>query len=154
MVEPFAGSASIFFHFQPETAWLNDINEDLINSYVEIRESWETLYSIYFNYGEEHCSEFYYRMREHLPTSGLERAARFIYLNRTCFNGIYRINKNGSFNVPIGTKAVTLPTDDFEHTSGLLARAKLTNLDFEEVIKSVDQTTSYLSTRHIRFNII
>lgn len=68
-----------------------------------------------------------------------ERAAQFLYLNRTCWNGLYRVNKQGEFNVPIGTKSkVVLETDDFEHTAKVLKGATLRARDFE---KTIDQAT-------------
>jgi len=108
------GSAAVFFHLQPSIAWLNDINGDLINAYLRIKNHWRPLYSLLLQYQKAHNSNFYYATRAHKPTGLLEQAARFIYLNRTCLNGIYRVNRQGDFNVPIGSKTnVVLEDDDF-----------------------------------------
>ncbi|MDK2873196.1 MAG: adenine methylase [Desulfomicrobiaceae bacterium] len=83
----------------------------------------------------EHSDSYYYTVRSFRPESLAEKAARFIYLNRTCFNGIYRVNRNGQFNVPRGTRnSVIFKTDDFEGVSKLLKNAELKACDFEEVI--------------------
>jgi DNA adenine methylase len=74
-------------------------------------------------------------MRAHRPDCKLEQAARFIYLNRTCFNGIYRVNKQGNFNVPLGSKnTVVFDHDDFEAVARSLSSTQLTALDFEAVV--------------------
>ena len=74
-------------------------------------------------------------MRKQAPSSPAERAARFIYLNRTCWNGLYRVNKSGQFNVPIGTRAeVIRDTDDFESVSLALRHAQLLAEDFEVLV--------------------
>jgi DNA adenine methylase len=82
-----------------------------------------------------HSDDYYYTIRDERPDGLIERAARVIYLNRTCFNGIYRVNLAGEFNVPRGTKtAVLLDTDCFEAMASLLARAQLRLSDFEALI--------------------
>lgn len=135
MVEPFAGGAAVFFHSLPPNAWLNDINPDLINVYIQLRSHWEIVLALLLQYQDEHSSSFYYSMRAHRPVCAIEQAARFIYLNRTCFNGIYRVNLRGDFNVPMGSKTtVVLDSDNFEAVSRSLTKVKLTTLDFEKVI--------------------
>lgn len=138
--EPFLGGGSMFFHLKPETAFLSDINSDLINAYVVIRDNWEELYGILNDYNEKHSKEFYYKVRASNPNTKILMAARFIYLNRTCWNGLYRVNKNGDFNVPIGTKKnVVLDTDDFEKLSYILKKAHINSCDFEETINRAGQ---------------
>lgn len=135
LVEPFAGSAAVFFHSQPGLAWLNDINCDLINVYMQLKNDWEAVYLHLLQYQRDHSTEFFYQMRSHSPVDFAEQAARFIYLNRTCFNGIYRVNLRGEFNVPIGTKsAVVFKDEDFEAVSELLQNVELSALDFEAVV--------------------
>lgn len=139
-LEPFLGGGSIFFHIKPEQAILSDINEDLINAYIVIRENWYDLYAILKKYNKNHSNNFYYQIRSSNPRTALNRAARFIYLNRTCWNGLYRVNKKGEFNVPIGTKTnVILEADNFEILSSVLTSAKIEVCDFELTINKAEE---------------
>lgn len=134
-IEPFLGGGSMFFHLQPSDAYLSDVNADLINTYQIIRDRWEDLYEILRKYHKKHSESFYYERRASEPRTPLLRAARFIYLNRTCWNGLYRVNKQGKFNVPIGTKTnVILEEDNFEALSRLLNTTELCVSDFEQTI--------------------
>ncbi len=82
-----------------------------------------------------HSEKYYYEERARTHRVAHEQAAQFIYLNRTCWNGLYRVNLRGEFNVPIGTKSsVTLETDDFKRISSQLKRATLTHSDFSHTI--------------------
>jgi DNA adenine methylase len=103
-IEPFLGSGSIFFFLEPKKAILSDINKDLINAYKIIKNTPDELYDILKEYHANHSKEFYYNIRDSEFSDDIHRAARFIYLNRTCWNGLYRVNRKGKFNVPIGTK--------------------------------------------------
>ncbi|WP_369014132.1 DNA adenine methylase [Flavobacterium anhuiense] len=134
--EPFLGGGAVFFHIKPENnGILSDLNSDLINSYTVIRDDWKNLNDILIEYNALHNSTFYYDIRSTTPESNLEKAARFIYLNRTCWNGLYRVNKNGIFNVPIGTKSkVILDTDNFSELSLLLQSINIESCDFEATI--------------------
>ncbi len=105
--EPFLGGGAIFFKLQPRTAFINDINEDLMLVYRVIREDVEKLIAALSTYKND--AETFYAVRDldrdkekfsALPE--WERAARIIYLNKTCFNGLYRVNNAGEFNTPFG----------------------------------------------------
>lgn len=140
LVEPFAGSAAVFFNLAPRKAWLNDLNSDLIETYKAIAADWQGVVKLLEDYHAKHSPDFYYEIRASKPRTPVTKAARFIYLNRTCFNGLYRVNLKGKFNVPVGTRTTVMrPDDDFSATSIRLKRAKLTSVDFEEVI---DQTSA------------
>lgn len=135
LVEPFAGGAAVFFRLAPARAWLNDINSELIDTYRAIAEDWESIVSLLKSYQAKHSSDFYYEIRASNPRTLTTRAARFIYLNRTCFNGLYRVNLKGQFNVPVGTKtSVLMPDDNFSAASIRLKKVRLTSLDFECVV--------------------
>lgn len=139
-IEPFLGGGSIYFHTEPKKSILSDINNDLINTYIVIKEDWQELYYILKNYNKKHCEEFYYKVRASKPRTKLNRAARFIYLNRTCWNGLYRVNKKGEFNVPIGTKkTVIFEEDNFGYLSQLLKSAELDVCDFEMTINKANE---------------
>ncbi|OMD83445.1 DNA methyltransferase [Paenibacillus odorifer] len=138
-IEPFLGGGSVFFHLKPQQALLGDLNEDLINAYSCIRDDWEPITNLLVQHQLNHCVDYYYHMRETIPTNLCERAARLIYLNRTCFNGIYRVNRQGMFNVPKGTKdSVVFETDDFEKMSITLLNAELRTSDFEPLIEEAN----------------
>lgn len=133
--EPFLGSAAVFFYLAPNQAVLSDANKDLIEAYWVIKDNWQRLEKALMRHQRLHSNEYYYEMRDARPRTSVARAARFLYLNRTCWNGLYRVNLNGTFNVPIGTKsAVVLSSDNFEEVSARLKNAKLYVCDFEKTI--------------------
>ena len=100
--EPFVGGGAVFFGLHPNKCTLSDVNADLINTYTTIRDDVDGLIRVLKEHRVE--EEYYYQMRQ-LKVANLndtEAAARIIYLNRTCFNGLYRVNRKGEFNVPFG----------------------------------------------------
>jgi len=100
--EPFLGGGALFFHLQPARACLMDINPELVNVYQCVRDQVERVIALLRKHETLHSKEYYYAMRSQSPSTCAERAARLIYLNRTCFNGLYRENSRGLFNVPMG----------------------------------------------------
>ena len=134
-IEPFLGSGAVFFHLQPESAVLGDINKELIDTYKSIRENWQLVHRYLRDHHRNHCHDHYYHIRANTPRSAASRAARFIYLNRTCWNGLYRVNLEGNFNVPIGSKTDVI-TDEvcFATVADTLSRAELRDSDFEYLI--------------------
>ena len=131
----FMGGGAIFFGLAPTKALLSDTNAELINVYEAIRDHPTKLRALLKRFGEKHSAEFYYDIRGRSPRLIITRAARTLYLNRTCWNGLYRVNKSGHFNVPIGTKtSVIEPNEDFFAHSAALKRARLRVCDFEETI--------------------
>ena len=130
-IEPFAGSACLFFRIQPKKAMLGDLNSELIRTYRAVRNE-PKLVGHLLN-AMPNTSEFYYSLRQEDPSGmhAIERAARFLYLNRHCFNGVYRTNRQGQFNVPRGVKTGTPPsTADLLACSACLKRASLFSGDF------------------------
>ncbi|MCO7456849.1 MULTISPECIES: DNA adenine methylase [Stenotrophomonas] len=133
--EPFMGSASVFFALQPQEAILSDQNAELVNLFNQMKTRHKQLYKALSDHAKAHSELHYYLVRSTVPTDALSRAARTLYLNRSCFNGIYRVNMQGEFNVPKGSKeCVLLDTDDFSATSRALRAAKVVRADFEKVI--------------------
>ena len=100
--EPFLGGGSVFFYLNPRVAFLSDANEELIDAYLGIRDNVEQVISFISRW--QVSEDQYYAVRALSPKTTEERAARFIYLNRTSFNGIYRVNRKGEYNVPWGKK--------------------------------------------------
>ena len=98
--EPFLGSASMFFSINPDYAYLSDINRDLIITYRQVANNYSFLKKKLSSLSASKSQ--YYIMRNLIPSTASERAVRLIYLNRNCFGGIYRENRNGIFNVPYG----------------------------------------------------
>lgn len=134
-IEPFLGGGSVYFYLKPQKAVLGDLNSDLISAYQSIKKDWRSLERLLNLHQKNHCDEYYYQIRASDPKDSIERAARFIYLNRTCFNGIYRVNLKGEFNVPRGSKdSVILDSDNFEELSNALKGATIKSSDFEELI--------------------
>ncbi|RAR64733.1 DNA adenine methylase [Onishia taeanensis] len=139
-IEPFLGSGSVFFHLQPQQALLSDANQELITTYRALRNRNRMVENLLKSYHEQHSEEFYYFMRAQTPTRQTEIAARMIYLNRTCWNGLYRVNLSGKFNVPKGTKSnVVLDTDNFRETAKLLRRSVITHSDFEAIVDAAQE---------------
>lgn len=133
--EPFLGGGSVFFYLKPVGAVLGDVNEDLVATYQGIKTDWRRLEAQLAVHQKKHSDKYYYKIRDSNPSDPVQRAARLIYLNRTCFNGIYRVNLSGVFNVPRGSKdAVVLDTDNFEELSKALNGANIQVSDFEYLI--------------------
>lgn len=134
-IEPFLGGGAGFFATKPPVALLSDVNVELISLYEVIRDNHVALEAALQVHQGLHCSAHYYAVRESEPLDKVARAARMLYLNRTCYNGLYRLNRTGKFNVPIGTKTMVLqPSDDFSSTAALLSQAELRCCDFAETI--------------------
>lgn len=134
-IDPFLGGGSVFFYMEPEEAILSDVNGELITTYRAIQQDWQRLDRKLQVHARRHNDKYYYEVRGQRPREATSIAARMIYLNRTCFNGIYRVNRRGEFNVPRGSKNTILTgQEEFEQRSILLQHADLRNCDFEETI--------------------
>lgn len=140
-VEPFAGSACLFFRLRPRKAILGDINRELIHTYLEVKYRASSVVDVLgdFNTGRRE----YLRIRSMDPSSldSASRAARFIFLNRFCFNGLYRTNRAGVFNVPYGgEKSGHLPSAaQLFDCSKALKNAQLVAGDFERILCRVEE---------------
>jgi DNA adenine methylase len=139
-IEPFLGSGAVFFYLQPQQSILSDTNEELISTYLAIKNDWKVVYKNLRLHHFKHSNDYYYKIRSSKPRSDFANAARLIYLNRTCWNGLYRVNLNGEFNVPKGTKNdVLLRSDNFELYSKLLSKSKIVVSDFEKIIENAEK---------------
>ena len=138
--EPFIGSAAVFFHYQPPQATLADRNEKLIELYQIVRDDVDSLIAALQPHHNE--ADYYYHMRGQNPAEldKVDRAARLIYLNKTCYNGLYRENSKGKFNVPFGRYKNPTICDEtrLRAASQALQTAQLVAADFEEVVKTAE----------------
>lgn len=142
--EPFVGAGAVLFDLQPERAVINDINAELINVYRVIKNNVEELINRLKQHEERHSKQYFYEVRhwdrlsEYRLLSEVERAARIIYLNRTCFNGLYRVNSKGQFNVPFGRyqhpQIVNEPVLRAAHDYLSTNQVTMLNVDFEEAV--------------------
>lgn len=136
LIEPFCGSSAVFFSISPETATLSDTNARLIECYLAIRDDVSAFMEFFHAFSQSHSREFYYRVRRQTFQDPSKRAAQFLYLNRVCFNGIYRENLLGQFNVPMGTKPKSsLKTDNFPAVSRALQPVRLVHCDFQQTVE-------------------
>ena len=146
--EPFVGGGAVLFEFQPKNAIVNDINKELINLYSVIQNNVEELISKLSDTDTySNTSECYYKIREldrepqkYNKMTGIDRAARILYLNKTCYNGLYRVNSVGEFNSPFGSyknpnivNEITLrAVNKYFNESNI----KFLNVDFEKAVKN------------------
>lgn len=157
-LEPFLGSGAVFFSLQPQQAILADINDELINLYMVMRDHPEELKSEMLSHQTNHNKTYYYQMRDSEPDSVLGRASRMLYLNRVCFNGMYRVNQEGKFNVPIGTKDnCTYDIELFNNYAECLRNANFLCADFGDTIERANKDDfifadpPYVTTRSSNF---
>jgi DNA adenine methylase len=138
--EPFLGGGAVFFHLRPERAVLSDINDDLINTYEIVKSNSDELLAIIK--AMPVSSVHYYRIRDSEPSEPLLRAGRLLYLNRTAFGGVYRLNKLGKFNVPYGgdrTPEALWRNKLIKLASVALAHADIRVGDFEFIMNEVGE---------------
>ncbi|MGF1466536.1 MAG: DNA adenine methylase [Sandaracinaceae bacterium] len=140
-VEPFAGGAALFFARRPERALLADINVPLIDTYRMVRDRVEEVIEALVEHAEHHDKGHYYRVRDRYNeargAATPARAAMFLYLNRTCFNGLHRVNRKGEFNVPAGRyrNPRILDPERLRAASGELRGAELVQDGFEGLLR-------------------
>ena len=154
--EPFVGGGAVLFDilskFQPKEILINDINKNLINTYKEIRYNCENLIlelkklqNLYLSKNEVEKKEMFYekRSRFNLLDENLEKASLFIFLNKTCFNGLYRVNSKGEFNVPFNNAKNPLVCDEenLRECSKLLQNVQMRVGDYSECKSFIDGIT-------------
>ncbi len=142
--EPFLGGGAVLFGIQPQRAVVNDINPELYNCYVAVRDYLDELIAHLEKYTHKNNEEDFYEIRdldrreEYKSFSPAQKAARIIFLNKTCYNGLFRVNSQGQFNVPFGKykNPRILDTETLKQASRYLANnnIELKNTDFEQAI--------------------
>jgi len=147
--EPFVGGGALFFELQKQgkldgkKVYLFDINSELINAYNIVKKSPKELIKKLSEFKKNHSKEFYYEIRawdreeNFLERDDIERASRFIYLNKTCFNGLYRVNRKNQNNVPMGSykNPNICDSDGIYSASYALQNATIINASYKEVLK-------------------
>ncbi len=147
--EPFVGGGAVFFHLQPRSASINDANPELVNAYEMIKTDVDGLIQNLKTHKNE--ADYFYEIRvldreeKFLKLSKIERASRLIYLNKTCFNGLYRVNNSGEFNSPFGryenpnivNEPVLRAVSNFLNANEI----KITNLDYAEALKKIGKNS-------------
>jgi len=142
--EPFLGGGAVFFYLKkyhgcpPKEIVLSDNNEELINCFRVVRDNPDKLIALLKQHKKNHNKAYYYKMRNKDPErmSPISQAARLIYLNKTCFNGLYRVNSKGKFNVPIGSykNPGIVIEPSIREASRLLQEVKLEVLPFQKIL--------------------
>ena len=134
--EPFLGGGSVFFHLNPQNAYLSDLNKDLIDTYKAVKENVEEVILELSKF--QNTAECYYKTRLEKYDIEAKKAAQFIYLNQTSFNGIYRVNLQGIYNVPYGHRQKNFCDPDLLRlVSKALSSATLENSDFTKSIQNI-----------------
>lgn len=145
-IEPFLGGGAVFFHLWNtgrlgNPIFLFDNNEELINTYWVVKNKTEELIALLSNHQKKHNKKYYYGIRgldrRDVELSNVERAARTIYLNRTCYNGLYRVNSKGQFNVPMGSykNPQILAKDVLKAANQALQEAQIEVRDFRSIVE-------------------
>ena len=136
--EPFIGGGSVFFHLKPKNAFLSDLNSELIDTYEQVKNNVEELIIKLSEF--ENTAECYYQIRNTLYSEKVLKAARFIFLNQTSFNGIYRVNLKGIYNVPYGYRSVKFfDADSLRSASKALCNATLSASDFMKTLDNIQE---------------
>lgn len=141
--EPFIGGGALFFELQPYNAYISDMNEELINLYCVVRDN---VFELITDLNKHKSTKEYYlkirnldRTNKYKKLTNVQRASRFIYLNRTCFNGLYRVNSKGEFNVPFGhyKNPKIIDVDNLLNCSSLLKNTEIKHADFSNILEYV-----------------
>ena len=146
--EPFFGGGYLFFNLSPKRSFINDLNKEIINVYLSIKENPIMLINLLKDHEKFNSEDYFYKIRDlDRPSNSsikrltkIEKAARTIYLNKTCYNGLFRVNSKGQFNVPYGKykKPKILDEENIYQLSYFLNKehVKITSLDFSIAVKN------------------
>jgi DNA adenine methylase len=145
--EPFLGGGSVFFYvkqkYNPSYCLISDTNLDLVNTYIHVRDEPKKIIKYLAELKDNHSKTFYYQIRKDFneqKITGIRRSAAFIYLNKTCFNGLYRVNKQNKFNVPFGQlKNPAIYEEEIIFTASKLLNdnVDIKHQDYIEILRNV-----------------
>lgn len=154
-IEPFIGSGAVFFELKPTKSIISDINENLINSYKQVKNNCNELIKHLVEIEKEYTiltetekrnyynikKDLYNELKKDIENNKLENAILFIFLNKTCFNGIYRENRNRIFNVPFGTqkKVNIIDIEKIKECSKLLQNTEIYNCSYSKIFEKIKQ---------------
>ena len=162
--EPFVGGGALFFALESrlKKAWLSDANVQLMITYKVVKDDVDGLINALKTHANKHCKKYYMKVRATDTKSGIEEAAKFIYLNRTCYNGLYRVNSKDKFNVPMGdySKPLICDEDNLRAVSEALQKANVKWRDYAKTSPSAGDVIycdppydeTYNGYTRIRFN--
>ena len=133
-IEPFVGGGALFFYLNKRNSIISDTNEELINLYNQVAKNPRSIIRNIKKF--KNTKNFFYKTRKKNPNNNILKASRIIYLNRTCFNGLYRVNRKGEFNVPYGNyKNVSfVDKQNLAKASKLLKQTKILNEDYKKIL--------------------
>ena len=145
LYEPFVGGGAFFLDLEHDNVLINDINKELINVYLQVRDDPTQLINLLKKHRDNHSRDYYYEIRNYDRNgkiemlSNVEQAARTIYLNRVCYNGLYRVNASGQFNVPFGkyTNPEIVSENKIKEISNYLnnKNIEITSVDFAQAVQ-------------------
>jgi DNA adenine methylase Dam len=144
-IEPFIGGGAVYFNVNHTESIISDLNDELIIAYNQVKQNVYEVINILRHYKNE--ESFYYKIRALTPSklSDAERTARLIYLNKTCFNGLFRVNKKGEFNVPYGKRNGSfLNKENLISASGYLQGTTILHSDYKVVLKKYAKSGDFI----------
>lgn len=143
-IEPFIGGGALFFHLKIPNSIIADTNGELINLYVQLSKYSKKIITKLKEY--KNTKEFFYEIRKKIPNNNIDRACRTIFLNKTCFNGLYRVNRKGEFNVPYGNNKTNTFVDEenLKLVEKLLKQTKIVHNSYEYVLKKYAEKNDFI----------
>lgn len=145
-IEPFVGGGALLFSLEPKKAIINDLNEELINCYSVVKSNVDSLIEDLYKHKNE--KRYYYRIRSQdiQQLSNIERASRFIFLNRTCFNGLWRVNKQNQFNTPYGhyKNPKIINANSLKQASEYLKNVQIYHDDYFNLLLSIARKNDFI----------
>jgi len=143
-IEPFIGGGALFFYLNRPNSIIADTNGELINLYTQLSKNSKKIITKLKEY--KNTKDFFYEIRKKIPNSNIDRACRTIFLNKTCFNGLYRVNKKGEFNVPYGNNKTSnfIDEENLKLVEKLLKKTKIVHSSYEYVLNKYAEKNDFI----------